>query len=246
MSHFVLAFCLFATAVATPQEPPRQSPPSRRAVGYAKLVTVMVVTAIVTSYVGGRLPRFMAQFVGQLSTLGVYVVGAPIWEPMSSAFRKMAFDVNGEAGPVDDQLEALWRRTQREYSINEQMSRNVIASFLMTAKMNFYQAHAAYARDPAYAAAQIAEAAVRVRRYFADISPRDQAVTAAVRAAFTDHAPVDQGFREAVMRAIATLDPVTPDLGAAYGDLLEAWLSASEPALKIRVTCQRSAAWERA
>ena len=236
-SFAVLLICALGVASlarATPAPvPPARESAARRATGYAILIAAMVASAAVTSSLSAALPKhaqFLSYFISQVSTLGVYVFGAPIWEPLGSGFRKMAFGVEGEAGGGDDALETMWRRTQHAYSLNEQMSRNVITSFLTSVRQNFYEAHrAATAHDPVYAVDQLAEAAVRLRRHFADISPRDESVAAAIRAAFTNSVTVDLAFRQRWRDAIDRLDPAAAGEDRAYyDDLTDAWFGPLE------------------
>ncbi|MCJ8276552.1 MAG: hypothetical protein MJK18_06905, partial [Bdellovibrionales bacterium] len=103
---------------------------SRR--GYAILIGAMVGSAALTTYLSTHLPshlQFTSVFLSQVTTLGVFVLGAPIWEPLSSRFRKWAFGVRSIVEVKNEdhqgQLENTWSRTQEEYSLNAQMSRNV-------------------------------------------------------------------------------------------------------------------------
>lgn len=203
----------------------------RRAGGYAILIGAMVASAAATTYLTTQLPphvQFLSQLIGQVSTLGVYVFGAPIWEPLSSAFRKFAFGIEGRGGGrADPRLEAQWLRTQNTYSINEQMSRGVVNAFVTAVRQNFYEAHRAMRDDDVgFAVDQVAEAAVRLRLHFADLTPDEPAVTLAVRASFTAHARVDATFRRAVEKRIQEFDAGAHESSADahYAATLDAWL----------------------
>jgi hypothetical protein len=178
--------------------------------GYAVLIGAMVASAAATTFLASTLPhhlQFMSIFVGQVSVLGVAVFGAPIWEPLSSAYRKLAFGVRGPARGSSD-LEGLWDRTQQSYSLNEQMSRNVLTQFKIYAQQKFYAAYAAmHTDDPNYAADQMAETAVHMRRYFGEIPPDDRSVALAVRTSFTHHVRADAAFGRLVLAKIRVLDP---------------------------------------
>lgn len=213
---------------------------SREARGYSILIATMIASAAATTYLSSALPpdfQFISHFLAQISTLGVYVFGAPIWEPLSSGFRKIAFGVRqGEVGAgagsteLDREFESLWRRTQENYSLNQQMSRNVITQFLISVHQNFYEAYrAAHDRNPEYAADQVAEAAVRLRTLFREIAPDDPSLVGAIQAAFTHHVAVDEAFAQSVARRIANLDErALSDEGRSYYQrIFSAWLGQS-------------------
>ena len=202
--------------------------------GYAVLVAAMVGSAAVSTYLGSHLTshfQFLSVFVSQVSTLGVYMFGAPIWEPLSSKFRKLAFTVKGDSslgGRIGDpHLEALWHGTQENYGLNEQMSRNVLNQFIVAVRQNFYEAYRAHASpDQGYSADQVAEAAYRLKVLFREIPPDDPSVTASIRSAFTDHVVVDTRYVALVRSKIAGLDPDfdSAETRAYYREVLRAWL----------------------
>ncbi len=217
------------------QDLKRKGISAREARGYAILIATMVASAAATTYVSSALPpsfQFVSHFLAQVSTLGVFVFGAPIWEPLSSGFRKMAFGVRsqtvGPGGVLDPDFEALWRRTQEHYSLNAQMSRNVINQFLISVHQNFYEAHRAIqSRNSVYAADQIAEAAFRLKTLFRDIDPEDPSVASAIRTAFTNHVVVDSEFVTSVFARIEKLDVsfASGESANYYNRLLAAWLN---------------------
>lgn len=202
--------------------------------GYAILIGAMVGSAALTTYLGSHLSpdlQFLSIFIAQVSTLGVYVVGAPIWEPLSSRFRQMAFgigkDSSLDAVGLNPQLEATWLRTQENYSLNAQMSRNIITQFIVSVKQNFYEAQRAYSTiDNHFSADQVAEAAFRLRILFKEISPDDVSVVAAINSAFTNHIVVDSTFVELVWSKIRILDPNFDSVESRqyYRLALESWL----------------------
>ena len=204
----------------------------RRAGAYAVLIGAMVASAAATTYLTSHLPtdlHFLSQLIGQVSTLGVYVFGAPIWEPLSSAFRKLAFEVEGAGvASVDPRHEAQWYRTQNTYSLNEQMGRNIAVAFLSSNHQSFYEARRAMqTSDVTYAADQVAAAAVRLRLHFADLPADESTIAMAVRTSFTSHVAVDGQFRAEVARRIQALDPAAgaPEPKRHYAAVLDAWLS---------------------
>jgi hypothetical protein len=207
--------------------------------GYAVLIGTMVGSAALTTFLGAHLPaelQFTSIFLAQVSTLGVYVLGAPIWEPLSSKFRQWAFGIskdNSLAATSSQQLEAIWVRTQENYSLNSQMSRNIISQFIFTVKENFYQAYRAHNEsNPTYSADQVAEAAYRMRILFRDISPTDRSVATAVNSAFTNHISIDKAFIDLVWIRIETLDADAhrPEVHSYYSTVFETWLKSSSTA----------------
>lgn len=205
---------------------------SRR--GYAVLIGAMVGSAALTTHLGSHINhdfQFLSVFVSQVSTLGVFVLGAPIWEPISSRFRKWAFGIRktSSLNGLNDQqqLEAVWLRTQENYSLNAQMSRNVINQFILSVRQNFSDAHHAYQNpSKAYSADQIAEAAYRLRVLFKDIPPDDASVAAAVHASFTNHIEISTLFINLVIEKIKKLDNQFYDhlVQEHYRRVLQSWL----------------------
>ncbi|MGE0525792.1 MAG: hypothetical protein AB7G93_17820 [Bdellovibrionales bacterium] len=209
----------------------------RQARGYSIVIATMVASAAATTYVSSSLPpnfQFISLFLGQVTTLGVWVFGAPIWEPLYSGFRKVAFgvkssdsDSKSSQAEVSRRFDRIWQRTQESYSLNEQMSRNLLSQFLLAIHQNFYEAYRAMnSHNPEYAADQVAEAAVRLRRLFRDIEPDDPSVVAVVRTAFVNHVQIDEEFVKTVERRITALDDSFPTESAQpyYRRLFEAWL----------------------
>jgi len=208
--------------------------PSKK--GYAILIGAMVGSAALTTYMGANLPsnlQFASIFIAQVTTLGVYVLGAPIWEPLSSKFRKWAFGIskkNPLKSATTSQLESTWIRTQENYSLNAQMSRNIISQFIFTVKENFYNAYRAHVEfNPDYSADQVAEAAFRMRILFKDIDPSDISVASAIRTAFTNHVKMDSQYFELVLNRLQLLDSNFDDpvVKRYYDLILKTWLQKS-------------------
>lgn len=206
----------------------------KKARGYVILTAAMVASAAVTTHLTAHLTTetaFLSTLVGQISTIGIFVLGAPIWQPISSAVQKFAFGIgNGkvDATGFDPELERLWQQTQSRYSINAQMSRNVIQSFLLAAHSSFSAAREARIQgNEALAVDQIAESAVRLRNLFGEIDPEDASIALAVQATFTRHVSDPFMLESAVMERIRLNDPQasTPDVDLYYRTLLRAWLS---------------------
>jgi hypothetical protein len=203
--------------------------------GYAKLIGAMVGSAALTTYLSAHLDphfQFVSLFLGQVSTLGVYVFGAPIWEPIVSKSRKVAFGVRtASVDQTDPRLEAIWFQTQGAYSINSQMSRNIVANFILGVQQNFYEAHRAFQSDNRnYAADQIAESAYRLKRLFKEIPPDDPSVAAAIHVAFTNHIGIDRDFVALIWQNIRSIDRDAESQESQwhYQQVLSVWLKVSE------------------
>lgn len=154
--------------------------------GYAVIVSVMLFSAGVSSLISARVAvdyPFMTYFISQLSVLGIVVIGAPIWEPLASYIREKAFTFNRAKLLTDKSyLEELWHSTQQNYSINSQMSRNVVTSALNNIQLNLYQSYKAFQEgDAHYAILQIASMAIRLRTLYSDIHPQDKQIALAFR-----------------------------------------------------------------
>tara|TARA_B110001454_G_scaffold181094_1_gene174961 strand:- start:12763 stop:13569 length:807 start_codon:yes stop_codon:yes gene_type:complete len=181
--------------------------------GYAVLVGTMIGSAALSTYVTAELPKnmtFLSQLVGQVATIGIYVFGAPIWEPISSKFRKIAFGLkNDTVAPVatDNALEKLWQKTQNNYSLNAQMSRNVVNSLLLAIQNQFHHARIAiHTGDKELVSDLMAEAAVRMRQLFAEVDPDDSAVALVAQSSFTRHVQNKSEIKELIWIKIQAFD----------------------------------------
>lgn len=202
--------------------------------GYIIISAAMVTSAALSAKLTHALPKdmeFLSNLVGQVSTIGIFVLGAPIWEPISSAFRKYAFGLkrSDTAAPAasDPALEVIWQRTQSQYSLNSQMSRNVVQAFLLAAHANFTSARIAMLEgDRKLAVAQVAEMAVRMRRLFAEIDPLDPSVRLAVQSTFARHIIDSHEILDDVITQIKNDDPEfrNASVEAYYQALLSCWL----------------------
>lgn len=212
---------------------------AKRTRGYAILVGTMVGSAALTSYLISHLPpnyMFLSYFVAQVSTLGVYVFGGAIWDPLLAASRKVGYRVNSKSSEswTDcsrcdeiDSLNKMYARTQENYSLNEQMSRNIINQFLVSIKSNFYEAKRSMELNEVdYAVDQIAEAAVRLRVLFRDVEPDDASVALAVKTSFSRHVRPDISLSTLVLNRIRELDDGVglPAIDKYYSILVSTWM----------------------
>lgn len=200
--------------------------------GYGILVGAMLGSAFIATYATSHLPpefHFLSYFLGQVSSIGVFVLGAPIWEPITSAFRKKAFGVKQATVQTQShqpELEAQWQRTQSEVSLNAQMSRNLVNQLIGSLKFNLREAkESIQSGQRSYGIDQMAEAAVRVRTLFPDIQPDNKSLMLAVRSSFTEHIALDSNFLNALEKRIEDFDPEfqQPKVISYYKSLLQAW-----------------------
>ncbi len=123
------------------------------------LNSIILTTSGLTSWASSHLPnqlQFLTFYLTQVSLLGTLVIGSPIFEPLGSKIRHWAFGrqsaqasleaPNNTDGQYTVFLEEMWERTQKNYSINAQMSRNIIEIFLRLNVLNFQWAFSAYSK----------------------------------------------------------------------------------------------------
>ncbi len=226
---------------ASPEFPPavrRAKRPLSRVEGFVILGGTMVGLVALSSYLVGKLEKtkakFMVAIISQIFGIGIAGLGAPLFGPVSSKFTQRAFGISrdGESfeghNPTD--LEKLWWRSQEHYSVNANMARNVVSHFLVSIQNNIAFAYQALRRggEEEYAAARVAEAALRLRTLFAEIDADDWIVATSVRAALTQHLPEEQlrDLRCRITEQLEGLDAYFDEPGVRdyYDRLLDSWL----------------------
>jgi hypothetical protein len=196
---------------------------------YAALASVMLSTSAASAFIANSvgennpgLSYFIATFLSQLTSLGVYVVGAPFWEPLQSKIRVLAYKTTGEHQEIQepfDLLEQQYFRTNRTLSLNSQMSRNVLRDYIKTLTQSLYEAKK-FENDLEYVCAQIAEVAVRLKTLYPDVNPSDPLIINSVRMVFTRFIHSPQALIPKVLDYINELDD--PIL---YEDIIRGWLT---------------------
>ncbi len=198
---------------------------------YAAIAAIMLssssVAAVLASLTGESNPAlsyFVATFLSQITSLGVYVVGAPFWEPLQSKIRAMAYKATGQHQENDKShsfLEQQYFRTNRSLSLNAQMSRNVIRDYLKTVTQSLYDAKkAANIGEVDYIAAQIAEVAVRLNILYPDVNPSSKIVLDSVRTAFTNFIDQPESLIQPTLEYTEQLDPSFD-----YTEIITNWLT---------------------
>lgn len=232
--------------ITQPVEAPKRTARSRsvsKVEGYFLLGATMIGAVALSSFVVGKLPKGAPEFTGaiisQIFGIAIYGLGAPLFEPATSKFRQRAFGLSRELdesfeGRSPTELEQFWWRTQANYSQNGQMARNIISHFLVSIQDNVSSAHRAItASDGAgngYAAARVAEAALRMRTLFTEFRPDEPAVAVSVQSGLADHLTEDQcrALRLEILSRLEQMDAHFGEVGVKgyYDRMLAAWLPA--------------------
>ncbi len=206
----------------------------------------MLGSAAATTYLTSALPtsaKFLGVFIGQISTIGIYILGAPIWEQVSSRIRKYAFNVGEEPsrlrGIPDSNLEKIWLRTQSTYTQNAQYSRNLMNQFLFGLKQNFDQGlrgigHHDGEVDRALLIDQVAEALMRARRLSADLPFDDTSIVLVVRMSLLERIAYQLELRknlsQLLLERLREVDPDSSDdhVMHFYSEILRVWKISEE------------------
>lgn len=211
---------------------------TRKTLSYAAIVSVMMgtstIAAIVSELVSNKSPAltyFVATFLSQVTSIGFFVVGAPFWEPLQSKVRAKSYRMTGEhqiESESDDLLEQLYYRTNKSYSLNQQMSRNIITYYNKLLKQTLYYVNSLNP-DPndkaqiKYIATQIAEVMTSLTSLYAEVDHKNPLVTNAFRAAFTDFLPQPMIYREEILKSAKVFDPDKD-----YSEIVDYWLTKTE------------------
>jgi hypothetical protein len=208
--------------------------------GTIAILGAMMATSYVTTMLTANLPQnmaFVAHFVSQLSTFIVVAFGsisAPLVEPLVSGTRKAGFLLQGRGNSRLDEsvhrdLERLWMATQGNLSLNAQMARNNLLSYIGSVQFNFLRAiEELQLGNRRLALSLIAEAAVRQRKFFSEYDPDNRFIVDMVRLRFTEQWPKALALRPEILQWIQEMDSdatVNPEIIKYYDTLLDSWLS---------------------
>ena len=164
---------------------------------------------------------FVRVFIPIITGVGVFSVGAPLWEPVKSFVRRWAFASN-QVSRVEDafagkyphrpELEAHWLQIQKYFSVNAQISRGTLSSFLVLITPSLQDAHRAYDEQRFdYAAAQYAKVMVQMRFLYSEITPTNPILAATVRSYLREMTPSSE-FLDTVLQIALELDPLGSEL----------------------------------
>ena len=159
---------------------------------YSAILSIMVGTsafaAVISSQVGTHYPSmtyFISIFLGSLTSLGIYVVGAPILEPLQSRIRASAYKLMEEKKRTGSFLEEQFYRTNQILTTNEQWSRSVYRDYLRSLSGTLYEIRRSLKeRDNEYASHLLAEISTRLTTLFPDINPTDPIIQKTVHSIF--------------------------------------------------------------
>ena len=100
--------------------------------------------------------NFVNVFVPIITGMGVFSIGAPLWDPARSFVRRWAFannqfSKNPDAAkyPSRPDLEAYWMEMQKSFSVNAQISRNTLSAFLVLVSPSLQDIRFSYAAGKA-------------------------------------------------------------------------------------------------
>ena len=185
---------------------------------------------------------FVRVFIPILTGFGVFSVGAPLWDPVKSFIRRWAFANNQRSREEDafagkypkrPELEAYWLQMQKYFSINAQISRNTLSSFLMLVTSSLQDARRAYdEQNFDYAATQYAKVMVQMRFLYSELTPSNPILTATIHSYLrgSDH---PQEFLDEILSITAELDPLKNKIDGRdyYVRCIRAWFDEDyEPA----------------
>lgn len=176
--------------------------------------------------------NFVNVFVPIITGMGVFSIGAPLWDPARSFVRRWAFannqfSKNPDAAkyPSRPDLEAYWLEMQKSFSVNAQISRNTLSAFLVLVSPSLQDIRVSYtAGKHEYAAAQLAKCLVQLRYIYSELDPAQPIVLASVRSYFRN-LQVSAQFMQQVMETALILDPLAPTDSDYYTRAVRLWLS---------------------
>lgn len=191
---------------------------------YLTITSVMIGTSALTAYLSLKfntdtpmLSHFLSTFLGSVTTIGIFVVGSPIWEPLQSFIRSRAFKLFSDL-ENRDVLEKQYFDTNIRLSINAQMSRNIFRDYIKTASQSFHVARTHLNTDHDYSIEQIAEIIIRLHELFPDVDPSNKTIVRSIQSTFYTNLENPSQFRNQIAARLKDMDPETN-----HQKTLEAW-----------------------
>lgn len=222
---------------------------ARQARGYAVLISIMLASSALTTYLTSHLPpklQFLSHFLAQFSVLGVYIIGAPIWEPAASRIRQWSFSptslgteknqrIHEVFGRDPAQLEKIWGKTQSDFSLNAQMTRKIFSLILISLDTRIHRIADAYLGGrKEQAALQLATLILEFDELYSDFPSDHPIVIRSVKAAFSFDRRQAAELKEASMdfiRQILLEDrglDLTREEESRFEEILNSWLKPGE------------------
>lgn len=215
--------------------------------GYAVLTGLSVGVAVTSHYVKGALPaadQWMSEFVTIGTSIGLYKLGAPLWDYLSGVVSRGAFRMQDGKTFFRDAAEMAhyeerYRILQEKMTPREQQQAARVAGLLNSTESTFSSAiESIMSKDPSKggierASARIANAAIKARKFFPEISFDDPDMSRTVNMLFTQFLPHDgtrEKLYEMVIVEIAKNDPAYRDARTAdiYKRTIRIWAGLDE------------------
>ncbi len=201
---------------------------ARRIRGYAVLTGLSVGVAVMSHYVKDSLPAgdaWLSDFVTIASSIGLYKLGAPLWDHIGGIASRGAFRIkDGKSFFREAEEMARYERggqiLQEKMTLREQQETARIAGLLNSTESTFTAAiESILSKDPSKggierAAARIANTAIKTRKFFPEVAFDDPDMTRTIQMVFTTTLPNDgtrERLYELVIAAIQAYDPAFSD-----------------------------------
>lgn len=214
----------------------------RRIRGSAILVGIAVGIAVTSHLVTGHLTaadQWLSNFITIATSVGLYAVGAPLWNTLSTMSRGAFRLKDGKSFFRQDEEEAryqdLYHELQKKLTANEQVVTSRITGLLNSTESTFGAAiESIQSKDPSKggierASARIALAAIKYRKFFPELPPDDPDLNMAVKMLFTQFLPQDETREKLYMQVMAQIemnDAVafsSPQTAAIYRQMIRRW-----------------------
>ena len=197
---------------------------------YTAMISIMLASSGFVSFVSTKLgadypalSSFLAIFLSSVTSVGVFVVGAPIWEPIRSSLRAVSFRMMEEARQGKHFLEDQFFKTNRTLTTNSQWSRAVYRDYLRSVMSSLYEAGRFWRESNEEAMVyQVAEVLVRVKELYPDIDPTQPLIVRSVQSAFYDGMKIPKNFSEKVLGKIESFG--SEFKREDFESVLDAWL----------------------
>ena len=199
--------------------------------GSVATYSVALSCIVFSAYAGSKLNKFLAArnkitaaqrdfiqvFIPIITGLGVFSVGAPLWDPVRSFIRRWAFSSNQLSEeddafsgkyPARPDLEKFWFQMQKYFSVNAQMSRNTLSAFLVLITPSLQDAAEAYTEQRLdYAATQFAKIMVQMRFLYSEITPANPILAVSIKS-YIRGLEIEHEFLDKILAISDELDPL--------------------------------------
>ena len=161
---------------------------------------------------------FISVFVPIVTGMGVFSIGAPLWDPARSFIRRWAF-ANNQFSNKPDTTKYPPRPDLEEHWMN------TLSAFLVLVSPSLQDIRSSYAAGRyEYAAAQLAKCLVQLRYVYSELAPDQPILLASVRSYFRN-LKLSPQFMQQVVDIALILDPLAPSDSDYYEQAVRIWLS---------------------